>query len=242
MENNAYAHLDEMPGSLRAAERIVPVILDVVGPVRSVVDMGGGNGGWLSVFRKHGIDDVFLYDSADVETCLQIPSGRFRPFDLRRDLPSPHRCDLALCLEFAEHMPEERAPALVEWLISSAEKVVFSAAIPQQGGKGHINEQWPRYWKELFENFGFKRYDHLRARIVHDPEIPWWYRQNLFLFASPEAGIATTQDLLPDDMYLVYQRTAEKLSRDASRLSPNSMLRTVKARIRSRLRRSAVVK
>ena len=39
-----YRHLDEVDGSLHAAEATVPLVL-VTGPVSSVVDVGGGTGG-----------------------------------------------------------------------------------------------------------------------------------------------------------------------------------------------------
>jgi hypothetical protein len=55
-----------------------------------------------------------------------------------------------MSLECAEHLPAHRAAPLVEWLTKSAPIVVFSAAIPGQGGKGHINEQPPDYWNDLF--------------------------------------------------------------------------------------------
>jgi hypothetical protein len=34
------------------------------------------------------------------------------------------------------------------------EVVLFSAAIPFQGGVGHINEQWPDYWVKYFSKTG----------------------------------------------------------------------------------------
>jgi len=35
------------------------------------------------------------------------------------------------------------------------DNVLFSAAIPNQGGTGHINEQWQEYWAEKFYANGF---------------------------------------------------------------------------------------
>lgn len=207
MSSDQYRHLDEMPASHQAAEQVVPVILSVTGPVRSVVDVGGGDGGWLSVFLKHGVEQALLLDSADVAPHLLIDRANFQPVDLSRELPPPRRFDLAMSLECAEHLPAHRAAPLVEWLTKSAPIVVFSAAIPGQGGKGHINEQPPDYWNDLFRRQGFQRHDVLRSRILDRQAVPWWYRQNLFLFTSPEARpIVREPDFLTNDEFCLVHR------------------------------------
>src|SRR5579862_3100091 len=63
-----------------------------------------------------------------------------RPFNLGRSF------DLAMSFEVAEHLPPDAAKGFVDSLTRLAPLVLFSAAIPFQGGVGHINEQWPEYW------------------------------------------------------------------------------------------------
>jgi hypothetical protein len=201
-----------MAGSLQGAERIVPVILAATGPVRSVVDVGGGNGGWLQVFRKCGAEEVLLIDNPNVEPNLLIEKACFKGVDLNRSFPAPRRFDLAVCLECAEHLTPGRAKPLVEWLTRSADVVVFSAAIPGQGGKGHINERHPEYWRNLFQQRGFTRFDVLRPRIIHDQAIPWWYRQNLFLFSRSAARLSCCEgDFLPGEFHLIHSSIVNKL-------------------------------
>jgi hypothetical protein len=208
----AYPHRDEMPGSHRAAERVVPTILAITGPVRSVVDVGGGDGGWLRVFQQHGVEEVLLIDCPEVEPHLVIDRRYLEPCDLSRDLPAPRRFDLALCLECAEHLPAHRAVPLVEWLTKSADIVVFSAAIPGQGGKGHIHLRFPDFWNELFARRGYRRHDVLRPRIVADRAVAWWYRQNTFVFASSGAKLLSGQtEFLPNEFYLIHKDIAENL-------------------------------
>ena len=62
--------------------------------------------------------------------------------------------------------------------------ILFSAAIPGQNGKGHVNEQWPSYWAELFSRRDYVPIDCLRRAIWHDRRVDWWYRQNIMLFAD----------------------------------------------------------
>jgi spermidine synthase len=62
MSENRYRHLDEVGGSLHAAETIVPLVVELTGPVSSVVDVGGGTGGWLREFSKAGVARLALGD------------------------------------------------------------------------------------------------------------------------------------------------------------------------------------
>ena len=62
--------------------------------------------------------------------------------------------------------------------------VVFSAAIPYQGGTCHINEQWPDYWARRFEKHSYVAIDYIRPRVWQDDNVEWWYAQNTLLFSS----------------------------------------------------------
>jgi hypothetical protein len=89
-------------------------------------------------------------------------------------------------MEVAEHLPPATASSLVKMLISSAPVVLFSAAVPGQGGSGHLNEQFPDYWKSLFEANGFAMFDLIRPRVWSNPDVEPWYCQNAFIFVSLE--------------------------------------------------------
>lgn len=212
MNPGEYRHDDEMPASHRAAEAIVPLILELTGPVQSAVDVGGGDGGWLREFQRHGCKDMLLIDAPEARPHLVIDPAVFRPVDMRRDDLPAIKFDLAICLECAEHLPAEREEWLVDYLTSAADIVVFSAAVPGQGGKGHVNERVHSYWTELFSRRGFRCLDVLRGQIVHDTTIPWWYRQNLFVYASDQARlVGSEQAFLPDDMCLVHRDVLARL-------------------------------
>lgn len=170
-----------------SAAVVVPMLL-ALAPVSSVVDVGCGTGGWLAMFRSHGVEDVLgLEGPWVVEEQLRIPRERFRRTDLAAPLRFDCRFDLALALEVAEHLPPDRAEGFVADLLSAAPLVLFSAAIPGQGGVGHVNEQWPAWWAERFAVHGALCLDPFRAALWHDERVTWWYRQNMLLFAAPEA-------------------------------------------------------
>jgi SAM-dependent methyltransferase len=172
--------------SRRSAHVVVPILMDWVRP-QSVVDVGCGSGAWLAVFREHGVPHVLGIDGQWLDLkLLEIPEACF----LRRDLEAPIKMkgdfDLVMSLEVAEHLPGETADAFVESLTSLGPVVLFSAAIPQQGGQHHVNEQWPDYWTRRFAVRGYAPLDCLRARIWNDPDVEWYYAQNMLLFVRQE--------------------------------------------------------
>jgi SAM-dependent methyltransferase len=170
----------------RSAEEIVPIVLELVRPA-SVIDIGCGLGTWLSVLMEHGITDVYGIDGPYIDPDrLEIPTNKFEVFDLRNQLRLDRRFDLALCLEVGEHLPAGAATTLVDSLVALAPVVLFSAAIPYQGGLHHQNEQWPDYWAELFATHSYVPIDCIRPRIWSRPEVAFYYSQNMIMFARRE--------------------------------------------------------
>jgi SAM-dependent methyltransferase len=178
-----YAQFDDE--SSRAARVCVPLIVELLKP-KSVVDVGCGIGQWLGEFAARGVEDYLGIDGPHIkDDQLRIPRERFRRDDLAQPLRLEHSFDLALSLEVAEHLPPSRADAFVELLARAAPAVVFSAAVPRQGGFGHVNEQWPWYWKQLFSRLGYVQLDPFRKTIWRNPAVACYYQQNLLLYVNP---------------------------------------------------------
>jgi SAM-dependent methyltransferase len=170
----------------RSAEQIVPILMEEFSP-RNVIDVGCGVGVWLAVFREHGIAEVWGIDGTYVDlSLLKIPPDRFFPCDLTQPFQMDGRFDLVLSLEVAEHLPARSAEIFVDSLTRLGDVIVFSAAVPLQGGTGHVNEQWPEYWVQLFHQRGYMVVDCLRSRIWKNEQVDWWYAQNMLLFVTPD--------------------------------------------------------
>lgn len=170
--------------SRRSANVIIPIILEYYHPT-SVVDVGCGIGAWLAAVRDQGINDILGVDGQWVPLDkLAIPLHDFTVADLRKKFNMTRRYDLAISLEVAEHLPEESAEQFVSSLTSLAPVVLFSAAIPHQGGPGHVNEQWPEYWAKMFEQHGYVPVDIVRPRVWANPDVCWWFAQNTLVYVD----------------------------------------------------------
>lgn len=182
--------------ALRSAEIIVPILRPLIRP-DSVIDVGCGHGAWLKAFQQQGARELRGLDGDYVDRAqFLVDPGCFTAVDLNQPVKIYQRFDLAICLEVAEHLPESAAAGLVQLLTSVSSFVLFSAAIPGQRGPGHINEQWPSYWKGLFHERGFQRLDPVRRHIWRNDRVQWWYRQNMFLYVARDAiaGSALLQE------------------------------------------------
>ncbi|HZQ19784.1 MAG TPA: methyltransferase domain-containing protein [Terriglobales bacterium] len=180
-----------------SAREVLPIIFEALKP-SSVADIGCGTGHWLAAVRELGVEDIFGIDGPWVsKTQLVIPAQRFSARDLAAPLKLGRRFDLALSFEVAEHLPESAARTFVKSLCDAADVIAFSAAIPGQGGRHHLNEQWPIYWAKVFEEFSYDCFDYLRPRIWNNPHIAWYYAQNSLIFVCSGTSHPFGQSVQP---------------------------------------------
>lgn len=185
-----YIHSENVHNT-QSADIIVPLILNLL-QIESVLDVGCGIGTWTHVFKKKGVKAVFGVDGDYVDRELlfkYIDQSEFYAVDLELPFTLDKKFDLVLSLEVAEHLKETSADNFIDSICKHADTVLFSAAIPGQGGQNHINEQWPTYWIEKFAKNGYRVYDPIRPLIWNNPQIDIWYRQNILLFSKQELNL-----------------------------------------------------
>jgi SAM-dependent methyltransferase len=171
--------------AVRSAQRVVP-LLTSASPVHSVVDFGCGEGAWLSVWAAAGAS-VTGVDGPYIETTsLLIDPGKFHAADLSAPIDLGRQFDLVQSLEVAEHLPPAKAEQFVKTLTAHGSQVLFSAAVPGQGGENHLNERPLGYWRAMFRKRGYAAIDYLRPLICEDPLIARWYRCNMMLYVRDE--------------------------------------------------------
>ena len=216
MKNVIYVH-DEITHNSSAAEQVLPVLFEIYKP-SSILDVGCGLGNWIEVAKKLSGAKIIGVDGDYVDRrLLKIEENEFVEKDLTKTFDLNRKFDLAICLEVAEHLPEASAEGFIKSITNHSDVIMFSAALPGQGGQHHINEQWPSYWQEHFNNCGFEMMDFFRFKIWNNPKIEYWYKQNLFLvvrkghkIAKNEAEIAYSL-VHPELLELIHEQYQNKI-------------------------------
>lgn len=194
--------------------------------VKSILDVGCGLGIWLKVASECGIEDFMGIDGIEIESSQFLaPKNNFKKQDLTKSWEIGRRFDVAICLEVAEHLPSEAEHNLISSLVKHSDLVIFSAACPHQGGQGHINCQWPVYWQNLFNEYGYSCLDELRPLLWNEKFPEYWYKQNIFV-AKKDPCVAGLEpkimSIIHPDFYLSLQSNKESC---AVLLSGNAALK-----------------
>ncbi|MBY6045400.1 methyltransferase domain-containing protein [Phaeobacter italicus] len=183
--NEFYDYIDT--GARSSAQALIAAVQPWLA-AQSVLDLGSGRGVWLSEWANAGVEDVAGVDGDYVDRSrLAIPAAQFHAADLTQDFDLGRRFDLAQSLEVGEHLPNAASAKLVDGLTRHADRVLFSAAVPGQGGEFHINEQPLSFWQELFEARGYTAFDCVRPALKSADGVEPWYRYNTVLYVN-EAG------------------------------------------------------
>ena len=133
-------------------------------------------GGGISIC---GVDGDYVDRSQ-----LFIDKKFFQPFNLEERINLNRRFDLVESLEVAEHLSPARADSFVEDLTRLGDVILFSAAIPAQGGTNHVNEQWQSYWAQKFLRFNYIAVDCIRPEIWDNKNIWAHYCQNILIYVK----------------------------------------------------------
>ena len=138
---------------IKSAQIITDILYEQFRPKR-LVDLGAGCGVYSHLFTQKGVEVVA------VDGVIPPAEHSYPIMFQERDLTVPLKniwgqFDLALCLEVAEHIPEPLADAFLDNILRFSDRLILSAAQPNQGGHHHVNEQPKRYWVARLAQKGF---------------------------------------------------------------------------------------
>jgi hypothetical protein len=145
------------------AERLAQWITDVcqLDQLAKVTDFGCSTGIYIRALRARGILASGVENSRaalDNKVCEHVEMG-----DITTHCEIRWACDGGLCIEVAEHIDPASSDDVIRCLVRHTRKwLIFSAAVPGQGGVGHINCQPKDYWIEKFEKRGWV-VDHIKT-------------------------------------------------------------------------------
>jgi SAM-dependent methyltransferase len=239
-----YSYIDS--GSRQSAREMAGLLLREF-PIGSLLDIGSGHGAWAAEWIAAGVKDVIAVDGSYVgRDQLAISPELFVAHDLSTPLGLERRFDLVQTLEVAEHLPANCADLFVDNVVRHGDVVLFSAAVPHQGGEHHVNERPPEYWRTRFAAHGYAVYDFVRPALRDKRDVKPWYRFNTYLYAnragqerlSPAILATKVSDGQPltigGDMQWALRRAAVRLI-PSSLVKPIAMAKAaIEARIRTR--------
>lgn len=149
--------------------------------ITSVVDIGCGSGHNLLWFKNKGIRCLGV-DGHSLAVTATKDKGVFaivNDYTLSSALNEPY--DLAICTEFSEHVEAQYEYLWLEDL-ARCKYVLFTHALPNQGGYHHVNEQTQEYWIERFAMYGFA--PDWTFTNKHQDTSYQWGRNTLILFVK----------------------------------------------------------
>lgn len=164
--------------------KMASIILSKYNP-KSIAEFGCGNG-YLTNYLSLGCIKIFAIDGYS-QPKFKSKNIEFLKVDLNNELSinstfKGREFDIAICMEVAEHLLESSSDFLVKHLTRVAPVIIFSAAIPKQGGHGHINCQTREYWYNIFSKYGYIVQDTLRSEFRKSDSIASWYKFNTLVF------------------------------------------------------------
>ena len=227
---------NQQDGSLASAEEILPIVFQHLAP-ESIVDFGCGTGSWLQVASQLGAKEILGLDGAWVpHSSLRIPLENFRQVDLEKpeSIQIKDHFDLAMSLEVLEHLSNSAAQTVLQKMTESADNVLLSVAVPEQGGIHHINEHRQSYWAKLMEEKGFVPQDIVRPAIWNNPKVSVWYKQNILLYSKTSQ--TTTQPSSPLPLDIIHPDLYESTVADLRGRVKKLRSKQIKNRIRRLLR------
>lgn len=173
--------------AMASARIVIPPVAAALGPA-SVLDVGCGAGAWCRVWKENGAEVVLGTDGSYVDRAqLLVDPDSFVAADLAQPFDLGRRFDLVMSLEVAEHVHEIHADTFVDNLTRHGDVVLFSAAVPGQGGEFHVNEQPLEYWRSKFLARGYQCFDPFRPMFRDNGAVAPWYRFNTLLYVADAA-------------------------------------------------------
>ena len=153
-------------------------IISILKDMKSIIDVGCGNGG----YTKHLIDNGFEcvgYDGSPLTP--EISDGLCGVMDFSQPV-EVGEFDLVLCLEVGEHVPAHYEQVFIDNLVTAAKQfIVISWATIGQCGSGHVNCQDNQYVIDEFFKRGFA-YKEDKTQFLRDNATFWWFENTTMVF------------------------------------------------------------
>ena len=148
----------------------------------SVLELGAGLGCYTHYFNNsRRFSQIFGYEGAS--NVFEVSGGLINQADLTLKQDFGQTFDWVICLEVAEHIPEEYESIFVENLISNSPKgIVLSWALPTQPGSGHVNGKANDYVIALMGSKGYDFDAEKTSFLRSQAELGWFQRTTMVFY------------------------------------------------------------
>ncbi|GAG88294.1 unnamed protein product [marine sediment metagenome] len=146
--------------------------------LKTVIDIGCGNGAYTNAFNSTGFDCTG-YDGSPLTPELTNNTCHIKDFSETVDLG---KFDLVLCLEVGEHIPLQYEQTFIDNLCRAAKNnIVLSWALVGQGGDGHVNCRNNDYVITEMAMRGFK-IDIEKSNLLRSKATLSWFKNTIMYF------------------------------------------------------------
>jgi hypothetical protein len=174
---------------------IVESIISEYNPKR-IIDFGCGTGDLARAFASQEVA-VEAIDGYSIPDFSNYNNIRFTKVDLN-DFDATNsflkqfdlKFDLAISIEVAEHLNPAMSMSFIHWLTSSADVIVFSAAVLNQDGDGHINCRSRLDWYSMIKQNSFVIADTLRQHFKFNQRLALWHKLNIVDYIHKDSVFA----------------------------------------------------
>jgi SAM-dependent methyltransferase len=157
-------------------------IIRLFGKVKSVIDIGCGNGGYTKRFLENKINCTG-YDGSPLTPEITNGLCKVQDFSEPVDLGV---FDLVLSLEVGEHIPVNYEQIFIDNLVKAAKKyIILSWGVEGQGGIGHVNCRNNDYVISQLSKRGFE-FDKKASGSLRNKSTFPWFKNTVMVFGRKE--------------------------------------------------------
>ncbi len=123
--------------------------------IKSVLDIGCGEGHCAAFFKKFGCDVTGVDGSRLAYQDSKIPNEHVQHDFCTGSFKPNKRYDMVWCSEFVEHVEERYADNFLETFKYANNFILMTFAQPDQLGWHHVNCQSQAYWEDKLCSIGY---------------------------------------------------------------------------------------
>ncbi len=155
--------------------------------VKSVLDVGCGEGQTIDYFKKIGCEVLGIDGSKSAIKNNLLPNDVVLCDYTQKSYVPQKEYDLVWSCEFVEHVEEKYKENFLKTFQSAKKYIFITHAIPGQKGWHHVNCQKKEYWVKEIEKMGFRN-DLLLTKIARGISCDHFHKKGL-VFINNKFGI-----------------------------------------------------